>query len=108
MARCTGNATSTFGGGGGTKLFCSQALRTPNAATAKTARAATAPLRLTTPCNLSRACERLGFMSVPQSLERLYAKKQLTTASDKNSNKPLAGKPETENDAAPDFLPARS
>jgi hypothetical protein len=47
-------------------------------------------------------------MSVPQSLERLNAKKQLTTASDKNSNKPLAGKPETENDAAPDFLPARS
>jgi hypothetical protein len=25
--RCTGTATSTFGGGGGTKLFCSQALK---------------------------------------------------------------------------------
>jgi hypothetical protein len=24
--RCTGTATSTFGGGGGTKVFCSQAL----------------------------------------------------------------------------------
>jgi hypothetical protein len=30
-ARCTGSPTSTFGGGGGTKLFCSQALNATHA-----------------------------------------------------------------------------
>jgi hypothetical protein len=73
MDRCTGCATSTFGGGGGTKLFCSQALKTPNAATAKTVRHAIAPPCLAARCGLLHDGERIGFMSVPQSfvLERL-------------------------------------
>jgi hypothetical protein len=102
MDRCTGEATSIFGGGGGTKLFCSQALKTPNAAIAKTARHAIAPPCLTAPCGLLHAGERKDFMSRPQSfvLERLSPQKQLTPPFDKNSNNPLAGKPETENDAA--------
>jgi hypothetical protein len=41
MLRCTGNATSTFGGGGGTKLFCSHALNAPEANMAKAMREAT-------------------------------------------------------------------
>jgi hypothetical protein len=36
-----------MGGGGGTKVFCSQALKTPNAARAKAARQAVAPLSAT-------------------------------------------------------------
>jgi hypothetical protein len=102
MDRCTGNATSTLGGGGGTKLFCSQALKTPNAATAKAARHATAPLRPAAPRALLLAGEHVGFMSLPQSfvLESSLRKKQLTAPPHKNSNNPLAGEPETENDAA--------
>ncbi|MGE9007992.1 hypothetical protein ACO2JO_05390 [Leptospira interrogans] len=62
MLRCTGTATSTFGGGGGTKVFCSQALKTPNAAMAKTARHAMAPLCLKVSCGLLHASERLDFI----------------------------------------------
>jgi hypothetical protein len=62
MLRCTGVATSTFGGGGGTKLFCSQALKTPNAAMAKSARHAMAPLRLKASCGLLHASERSDFI----------------------------------------------
>jgi hypothetical protein len=104
--RCTGNATSTFGGGGGTKLFCSQALKTPNAATAKAARQATTPLRLAASTALLLAGEHVGFMSLPQSfvLESSLRKKQPTTPSHKNSNNPLAGEPETENDAEREFF----
>jgi hypothetical protein len=49
----------------------------PNAAIAKIARHAAAPLLLTAPCGLRRAGERIGFISVPQSLvfeKALYAK----------------------------------
>ncbi|WP_354067751.1 hypothetical protein [Bradyrhizobium sp. OAE829] len=66
MLRCTGTATSTFGGGGGTKVFCSQALKTPNAAMAKTARHAMAPLCLKVSCGLLHASERSDFICVPQ------------------------------------------
>jgi hypothetical protein len=62
IVRCTGTATSTFGGGGGTKLFCSQALNTPNAAMAKTARHAIAPLCLKVSYGLLHASERSDFI----------------------------------------------
>jgi hypothetical protein len=47
------------------------------------------------------AGEHVGFMSLPQSfvLESSLRKKQPATPSHKNSNNPLAGEPETENDA---------
>jgi len=66
MDCCTGNPTSTFGGGGGTKLFCSQALSATNAATAKDTRQAFAARCLAAPWDLLHAGERVGFISVPQ------------------------------------------
>src|ERR1700730_11916881 len=65
MVRFTGRPTSTFGGGGGTKLFCSQALRATNANMAKPIREA-ATLRLTLPIGLMLAGEHEGFIPVPQ------------------------------------------
>jgi len=60
--RCTGTATSTFGGGGGTKVFCSQALKMPNAAMASAARQTEdAPCPMVR-CRLGRAGERVGFI----------------------------------------------
>ena len=61
--RCTGTATLTFGGGGGTKVFCSQALKMPIAAIAKPARQATAPLCAAVPYGLKRAGEREAVIS---------------------------------------------
>jgi hypothetical protein len=55
---CAGNATSTFGGGGGTKVFCSQALKTPNAARAKATRQTAALLFQAAQSGLKRAGER--------------------------------------------------
>ncbi|WP_249734285.1 hypothetical protein [Bradyrhizobium sp. sGM-13] len=66
--RCTGSATSTFGGGGGTKVFCSQALNIAIAASAKAARQAAAPLCAAVRCDLKRAGEREAFILVPQSV----------------------------------------
>src|ERR1700730_15494767 len=40
MDFCAGNPTSTFGGGGGTKLFCSQALNAPHTSTTRMTREA--------------------------------------------------------------------
>jgi hypothetical protein len=60
--RCTGTATSTFGGGGGTKVFCSQALKMPIAATAIPARQAAAPFCAAVPYGLRRAGEREAFI----------------------------------------------
>jgi hypothetical protein len=104
ILRCIGTATSTFGGGGGTKLFCSQALNRPNAATAKTARQTTAPLCPTAACGLLHASERSDFiLRAPIrfvcSASAFYSNCGVRP-SDKNSNNPLAGEPETENDAA--------
>jgi hypothetical protein len=59
---CTGTATSTFGGGGGTKVFCSQALKTPNAATAKATRQSAALFCLAALFGLKRAGEREAFI----------------------------------------------
>jgi hypothetical protein len=63
---CAGTATSTFGGGGGTKVFCSQALKKFMAAMAKAARRIEA-----LPCPMvrfgqERAGERMSFIFVPQ------------------------------------------
>jgi hypothetical protein len=105
--RCTGTATSTFGGGGGTKVFCSQALKTPIAAIAKPARqAAPPPLRAAVPYGLKRAGEREAFIfSAPIGLfwKRLYSKTGFPPPHE-NSNNPLAAEPESENDAARFFL----
>ncbi|WP_245310283.1 hypothetical protein [Bradyrhizobium jicamae] len=60
--RWTGTATSTFAGGGWTKVFCSQALRTQIAAIAKTARQAIAPFCAAVPYDLERAGERAAFI----------------------------------------------
>jgi hypothetical protein len=63
---CTGNPTSTFGGGGGTKLFCSQPVNTTNGATAKHKRQAFPAVRFAPTSNLRNAGDRVGFMPVPQ------------------------------------------
>jgi hypothetical protein len=65
MLRCAGTATSTFGGGGGTKLFCSQALNATSAAMAKDPRQAAAARRLAAPRDLLQAGERAGFIPCP-------------------------------------------
>jgi hypothetical protein len=59
---CTGVATSTFGGGGWTKVFCSQALNIPIATIANAARRTEAA-----PCPIvrrgqERAGERIDFI----------------------------------------------
>jgi len=63
--RCTGSPTSTFGGGGGTKLFCSQAVSATTADMANAMREIAAALRLTAPFSLVYAGERAGFIAVP-------------------------------------------
>jgi len=77
-----GTTLTTLGGAGGTKRFSSQALKALNAAMAKSARDATAPLRLTVPCGLWHAGESAGFISVPQScaLERVSTEKTASAA----------------------------
>jgi hypothetical protein len=60
--RCTGTATSTFAGGGGTKVFCSQALKMPIAAMANAARRTEAPPRPMVRRGQGRAGERMGFI----------------------------------------------
>jgi hypothetical protein len=88
MVRCTGTPTSTFGGGGGTKLFCSQALNATHANMTK-------KLRDTA----SAFCECEGMMPVPQScllLEAHWFGRKFSPAM--NTNNPLAVEPETEND----------
>jgi hypothetical protein len=66
MVFCIGNPTSTFGGGGGTKLFCSQPLNATNADRAKDTRQAVATLCLTALFRPMDAGERIGFIPVPQ------------------------------------------
>jgi hypothetical protein len=64
MGCCTGVPTSTFGGGGGTKLFCSQP---PSAALASMTKTTREPAALcpNLPFSLVRAGERVGFICVP-------------------------------------------
>ena len=63
---CAGVATSTFGGGGGTKVFCSQALSMTEADKTNAIRVAGAAL-----------CKREDFIAVPQ----------LRSASDKDAQR---------------------
>jgi hypothetical protein len=89
MVRCTGTPTSTLGGGGGTKLFCSQALSATHAIMARQLR------------DIARAfCECEAIILVPQSclvLETHWFGRTFSPCM--NTNNPLAVKPETENDA---------
>jgi hypothetical protein len=57
--RCTGSPTSTFGAGGGTKLFCSQALDATHANMTKKLR------DMATAC-----CEREGVIAVPRCFRK--------------------------------------
>jgi hypothetical protein len=89
-AFCTGIPTSTFGGGGGTKLFCSQALNPANANMTNTIREKAA-----------HAGERFDFIAVPHSFctsEDFCSEKRFPPSL--NSNNPLAVELETENDPA--------
>jgi hypothetical protein len=64
-ARCTGTPTSTFGGGGGTKLFCSQAVSATSADSVKEMRQAARAVCPTLPFGLTHAGEREGFIPLP-------------------------------------------
>jgi hypothetical protein len=71
MDRFAGTPTSTFGGGGGTKLFCSQAVNPTNgnmtkAPRKKQARKPAAAVWRWTPFGLADLGERVGFISEPQ------------------------------------------
>lgn len=66
MLRWTGTPTSTFGGGGGTKLFCSQAASVTNARMATATRHAAPAFCLALPFNLMEVSERVGFIPGPQ------------------------------------------
>jgi hypothetical protein len=79
MVFCIGNPTSTFGGGGGTKLFCSQPLNATNADRAKDTRQAVATLCLTALFSPMDAGERIGFIPVPQFVlfeKRFFVRKK--------------------------------
>jgi xanthine dehydrogenase molybdopterin-binding subunit B len=100
--RCTGIATSTLGGGGGTKVFCSQALKTAVATIAKPARRIAALLCAALTDDLKRAGERETFIfraSIGFVLEKAYSEIGFPPPHE-NSNNPLAAEPERENDAA--------
>jgi hypothetical protein len=66
MARCTGNPTSTLGGGGGTKLFCSQALNATEANVTKAIREAMAVRSRTISFSLEYADARACLIYVPR------------------------------------------
>jgi hypothetical protein len=103
MLRCTGTPTSTFGGGGGTKLFCSQALSATNADMAKAILETAAALCLTAPFSPVHAAERAGFIPCPiQSCCRAsFLFEDFPRCS--NSNNLLAVELERENDATEFF-----
>jgi hypothetical protein len=67
----TGTPTSTFGGGGGTKLFCSQAVNATNgnmikALRKKEVRKPAAAACRWAPFGLAHAGERVSFITEPQ------------------------------------------
>src|SRR5262245_49832806 len=88
----TGVATSTFGGGGGTKVFCSQALKVANAIVTSVMREA-----------VTNFCAREGFIQVPHSFSKSRRFKSIQQGlfrRTSHSNNPLAVEPETENDGS--------
>jgi hypothetical protein len=95
--RCAGIPTSTFGGGGGTKLFWSHPLRAMNADRPKAKRDTAADLfgRL---FGLMLG-EPAGFISVPRSSYSRELRSEEDFPPSENSNNPLAVEPESENDA---------
>jgi len=95
----TGTPTSTFGGGGGTKLFCSHALKVTNADKARATRQTAMAFRLALPFNLMPVSECVGFIPAPQLIlfwRRLFGETLFRLLM--NSNNSLAVKPEREND----------
>jgi hypothetical protein len=87
-ARCNGTPTSTFGGGGGTKLFCSQALNATHANMTKKKRDMATVFS-----------KREGIIPVPQSclvVEKHWFEGKFSLIT--NTNNPLAVEPKTEND----------
>src|ERR1700716_1029917 len=99
MVRCTGTPTSTFGGGGGTKLFCSQPLKATNANMTIARPEAVAALRVTLPFSLAHIGERVGFIPVPHFIlrPRRLSGSEEGFAPSKNSNNLLAVELENEN-----------
>ena len=65
-----GQNIKVFGGGGGTKLFCSQALDATHANMTNRIREIAAALCLPMPFILANAGERVGFIAVPQFILR--------------------------------------
>jgi hypothetical protein len=101
--RCTGTPTSTFGGGGGTKLFCSQALSATNADMAKTILETAAALCLTALFSPVHAGERAGFIPclIQSCCSASFLFEDFPRCS--NSNNLLAVELEKENDATEFF-----
>jgi hypothetical protein len=99
MGCCTGTLTSTFGGGGGTKLFCSQPVSAANADSTKTIRPPARALCPRLPFSPAQPDEREGFISLPYSswLRKGFAREGFSRS--KPSKHPLAVELETENDA---------
>src|SRR6266513_186098 len=103
MARCTGTPTSTFGGGGGTKLFCSQALNATATDVTNTMRDIAPARSRTHSFILKYAGVRACLISVPHlilALEKAFQSESGGPPSHENSNNLLAVEPESENDAA--------
>ena len=93
--RCTGVLTSTFAGGGGTKVFCSQAVSVKSANAASKTRGAVCALHLKMAigavCNIGHA----GFIQTPRLK---FERKQKARPRYVNSNNPLAAELKSEND----------
>ncbi|WP_349631100.1 hypothetical protein [Bradyrhizobium jicamae] len=105
IERCTGSATSTFGGGGGTKLFCSQALKVANANATNTRRAGLVFRSRTKLFSMDFAdLESVDVRACLMSRPRVKMLSKTAIAARRssfamNSNNLLAVEPESENDA---------
>src|SRR5689334_3345874 len=101
MLRCTGMATSTFGGGGGTKVFCSQPLKPTKAESRKPIRNRGVTAGRAPWFDPQQADGRASFISVHQfNLPRKEAFIRRRLSRCIHSNNWLAAEPETENDTA--------
>jgi hypothetical protein len=93
-------------GGGGTKVFCSQALKKAVATIAKPARRIVALFCAAAPHDFERAGEREAFIfraPIGFVLEKAYSEIGFLPPHE-NSNNPLAAEPESENDATRFFI----
>jgi hypothetical protein len=107
IARWTGNPTSTFGGGGGTKAFCSQALRVVSARMAKRLRQIAGAFCVVL-CGLPGVVEHADFIPMPHSsgFRKLILLEGRVFRDPLNSNNPLAVELETENPVRRDNFPS--